>query len=476
MKKKEINPFNAVVKLEVSSSETNPIFPWKSSEGASSGTGVVITDDGVILTCAHCVSCSTFIRIRKQNEDSIYKAEVLFINEDCDLALIHVADKKFMNDIVPMDIGETPEEQTQVVAVGYPMGGEGLSFTRGIVSRIEDQVYTFSHRSLLAIQIDAAINPGNSGGPIIDARTTSIVGIAFQGAPDGQNLGYAVPTEIIYHFLKDVEDGKVDGFSHWFFHSSTLENEDARAYYGMKKGMTGVLVSHVDSAMEEDSLKLNDVLLEIDGYKIANNGFIRTEGNRKHEYGYPVYMRQIGEKVPVKVLRNKKIVKTHITARRSKTRVRDEVGKFDYYLFGGLVFSTLTMSIFSNISCNNKDIIKQRAFPDDEAVVLTSVLADDCVEGYFGAGGFIVKAVNGTEVRNLVHLIELIESCKDKYIHFTTDTGSEWDEILTFGTEKLRSATQRIMETYLIPADRSPNLPGAPEEETKAGFSRWLKH
>ena len=188
--------FNAVVKLEVVTSEANPISPWQNVSGGGDGSGVVI-GNGRILTCAHCVTDATYIRIRKNSEDSIYKGTVEFIDNDCDLALVKVPDPVFMRDITPMQIGVTPVEQARVLAVGYPLGGRGVAFTEGVVSRIEDRQYTHSLKTLLTIQVDAAINPGNSGGPILDMASGRICGIAFQGDKRGEALGYLIPPR--YH-------------------------------------------------------------------------------------------------------------------------------------------------------------------------------------------------------------------------------------------------------------------------------------
>ena len=176
--------FNAVVKLEVVMSRANPSLPWQNINESGDGSGVVI-GNGRILTCAHCVTDATYIRIRKNSEDSIYKGAVEFIDNDCDLALVKVPDPVFMRDITPMQIGVTPVEQARVLAVGYPLGGRGVAFTEGVVSRIEDRQYTHSLKSLLTVQVDAAINPGNSGGPVLDMESGRICGIAFQGDKRG---------------------------------------------------------------------------------------------------------------------------------------------------------------------------------------------------------------------------------------------------------------------------------------------------
>jgi S1-C subfamily serine protease len=98
--------------------------------------------------------------------------------------------------------------------VGYPIGGESLSVTAGVVSRIELQEYAQGGETLLAIQIDAAINSGNSGGPVIN-EDDQLVGVAFQSLAtlDSENIGYVIPVDILRHFLQDIErHGGYTGF------------------------------------------------------------------------------------------------------------------------------------------------------------------------------------------------------------------------------------------------------------------------
>ena len=293
---------NAVVKLEVGVSRRHYAQPWSVIQDSVSGSGVVVSS-GRILTCAHCVADANFIRIRKNNEDAIYHAKTEFVDHDRDLALLKVADADFMQGVVPMEFGETPREQSEVIAVGFPMGGRLISYTRGIVSRIEDIDYAHGKQTMLAVQVDAAINPGNSGGPVLDMSDGKIVGIAFQGRKEGEALGYIIPTEIIRCFFNDIEDGRIDGVPEQLFAMDWLESAAHRRYLGMAHGQTGVKVAKISPVLGTNSLQTGDILVEVDGYRVANNSSIRVEGNRIRSAMYPFYLRQIGEKIPVIVLR-----------------------------------------------------------------------------------------------------------------------------------------------------------------------------
>ena len=455
----DIDPFGAVVKLEVVSRESDFVNPWLSSTSGADGSGVVVAP-GRILTCAHCVADATHIRVRKNNEDSLYQGALEFVDNDCDLALVRVEDPAFMHGVVPMSIGETPALQDMVVAVGYPLGGDGISFTRGIVSRIEDIRYSQSLSRLLGIQVDSAINPGNSGGPVIDAATLEIVGIAFQGRDDGESLGYIIPPEIIRHFFTDIEDGRVDGFPQSPFACGGLECAASRRYLGMAPDQSGLLVENVAIALGTNSVRTGDVLLEIDGRSVANNGNIRIDGNERRSYAYPIYLRQIGESVPAKVLRGGQVLDVSFPAIRKSLRVRPFMHgkKPDYYVLGGFVFSTLSLDFLRLDVSFHDDILAERTAPDDEAVVITDVLADSATEGYLGVGGSLVRTVNGVKVRNLRHLVEIVESCHDEFLRIMLDCDDEYDTPVYLDLNLLREATPRILERYDIPSDRSKDL------------------
>ena len=456
------DPVNAIVKLEVSTAKSDILCPWENRTESSTGSGVVI-DKGRILTCAHCVVDASYIRIRKQNEDTLYHATVLFVDDDADLALVKVEDPKFMVDITPLEIGETPHVQDDVLAVGYPIGGEDISYTRGIVSRIEDIRYSHGWTTLLGIQIDAAVNPGNSGGPVLDMKSGKIAGIAFQGKDreKSEALGYIIPPDIIRHFLADIRDGKVDGFPDIMFAWNQMESPVKRRYYKMGTGRTGVIVDHVDSVVGNDSIHTDDVILEVDGYKVSNNGKIRLQGGVARSLFYPLYIRQIGEKIPVKVFRKGAVVDTSIVAAKKNLRIRGWMynARPDYFVYGGFVFTTVSYDYMVRTHADfHDDILKDKKFHDDELVVISFCFADKGIEGYLGAAESLVRSVNGVKVRNLRHLTELVDQCHDGFVCFGLDKDTEWDVKLIVDAKEMRETTTRVMKRNLIPADRSEDL------------------
>ena len=245
------------------------------------GAGFVI-EGNRIMTNAHVVSNSRYLTVERDGDPNKYPAKVLFVAHDCDLALITVDAPNFYKNMLPLKFGGIPELESTVSAYGYPIGGERMSVTTGIVSRIDFQLYT--HSSIdqhLAIQISAQINPGNSGGPVM--QNAKVVGVAFQGYSGdvAQGVAYMVPTPVIRRFLKDIEDGHYNGYVDLAITYSKLQNPAQRKFLGLKDDDRGVLVTTVVAAGPcAKVLRQGDVLLAMDDHPIASDANVELEGER----------------------------------------------------------------------------------------------------------------------------------------------------------------------------------------------------
>jgi len=166
------------------------VTPWKQKSMTQGvGSGFIIAGSR-ILTNAHNVSNWKYIELRKQNVARRYPARVAFVGHDCDLALLTVDDQTFFDDTIPLEFADIPKVNSTVSTYGFPLGGNRISVTEGVVSRIESDTYVHTGAdSHLVIQTDAAINPGNSGGPVI--QNGKVVGVAFQGLQMAENIGFS---------------------------------------------------------------------------------------------------------------------------------------------------------------------------------------------------------------------------------------------------------------------------------------------
>ncbi|CAF3043407.1 unnamed protein product [Rotaria sp. Silwood2] len=134
---------------------------------ATTSSGFIIKNRW-ILSNAHAVANESSIRIRKHGDAKKYPARIVHIAHECDIVIMTVDDNKFWNRLEPLTLcNDVPRLQESITIVGYPIGGDNLSVTKGVVSRVVMSTYSHSLELLLTIQIDAATNPGNSGGPAI---------------------------------------------------------------------------------------------------------------------------------------------------------------------------------------------------------------------------------------------------------------------------------------------------------------------
>src|SRR5436189_3459273 len=272
----------SLVRITATSVEPDYKAPWNSG-GIQRGVGAGFAISGNrILTNAHVVSNSRYLTVERDGDPNKYPATVQFVAHDCDLALIKPADPNFFKDMVPLQFGGLPALESVVSAYGYPLGGERMSVTTGIVSRIDFQLYT--HSSIdqhLAIQISAQINPGNSGGPVM--QNAKVVGVAFQGYSGdvAQGVAYMIPTPVIRRFLKDIEDGHYDKYVDLGITPIKLQNPAQRHFLGLKDDDRGVLVGTVIAAgPAANHLQAGDVLLTIDDHPIASDTTVELEGAR----------------------------------------------------------------------------------------------------------------------------------------------------------------------------------------------------
>ncbi len=339
----------SIVKVFSYTQVFNPRTPWNMqffSDG--SGSGFVI-EDNVLLTNAHVVANAKYLEVKKPDNPKSYLAKVKYISHACDLAVLEVDDKSFYDHITPLKLGNLPELNTEVKTIGFPMGGEKISITTGIVSRIEKILYT--HSSIdehLAIQTDSAINPGNSGGPALQGGV--VIGMAFQGIPSGEGLGFLIPTSLIKSFIEDTKDGKVDGIPEMgaFFN---LLPPNMKPFLDLSPETNGVLITGTHPLSPANKiLKKNDVITEINERPIDDDATISMDGLRVPFYEVLERM-QYGNSVHLKWYRNKKLMETHLKLVPFK-RALDSGCSYpmmpDYYIYGGLTFVKLTGDYMRN--------------------------------------------------------------------------------------------------------------------------------
>lgn len=445
--------YSSVVRIECSTQVYDYKQPWTAGRfGGGIGTGFLVGKNR-FLTNAHVVSNARRIIINKRGSDIKHPARILHIAHDCDLALLEVEDFSSFVGLPYLNIADdVPKLESEVRAVGYPVGGNRLSVTRGVVSRIDFRPYSHSQIDMhLIVQIDAAINPGNSGGPVLQGD--QVVGVAFQGLRTADNTGYMIPVPVIDRFMKDVEDGEYDKYVDLGATHFSLFNPGMKKALGLPANSAGVFISDVTPEGACDGvLEKGDILVKIDGNLIDNAGNIEIAGEKVllHEI---VERKFAGDTVDLVFIRDGETMEKSITLvpfPHSRVYAITYDVKPRYYFKSGLLFQPLDFNLYSTYKINNpsarnlyQNYIDEGIFKTREDLIcLTTVFSDQSTSGLGSYEGQIVKSVNDEDVKSLSHLRDLLEAPElPEFIEIRFEGNKK---PLILASEKLTDAQERI--------------------------------
>lgn len=460
------NMQSSVVKILVGFRTPDYFQPWDMGyQNTRYGSGFVV-EGKRIMTNAHVVGDQTYIQVVKSGDTRKYTARVEYVAHDCEIALLKMEDESFFAGTRPVKFGGVPMQRDRVTAYGFPQGGEVLSITEGIVSRVEVLGYSHSQREALAIQIDAAINAGNSGGPVF--RGGEFVGISFQTYTSGQNIGYIVPTPVIRRFYADIRDGKYDGTPALGLYYEKIENPAFRRKYRLSPGQGGVLVTRL--AYQGSCwgvLREGDVLVTLAGKPVEQDGTVEFRKNERVKFTWLLNPFQVGDKVEIGVVRDgalKKLKATLSGPVNLVPRMKYET-RPTYFVCGGLVFMPLTYNYIATRNWNDVDprfrdlFFSGEVTPEQKQVVfINQVLPHDINVGYQDINRAVVSRVNGRAIGEMKDLIGAFKSPVDGFHVVEIDDFSANGTVIVLDAAGTDSANAEIMKRFSIPDDRSEDL------------------
>ena len=455
--------------VHITTYSQSPVWnePWRQDHVRSStGSGFVIAGRRIV-TNAHVVSWAREILVRKYRDPHPYRARVAFIGHDSDLAVLEVEDPTFFDGMTELEFGNLPPLRSTVTTVGFPAGGDEISYTEGVVSRIENKVYAHNRiRSFLAGQTDAAINPGNSGGPVV--REGKVVGVAFQNASNLENVGYFIPTPVVLHFLEDIEDGRYDGFPDGGFTVSSLANPAFRRYLGLDGKVPRGVGVRVDTLLPSASppVEVDDVLVEVAGKEVASDGTVMNGGNRVF-VGALFDQVQAGNSIGVTVMRNGEKIALDVPL-SVYTRDAAQGRQYDrppaYFIYAGLIFTPLSADYLTTFGEDLGAVkyphfyyeLSLRPHEDhdgsrEEPVILSRVLPHAVNADLQLRGPAIVDRINGVRIENLGDVIRAFEKDSGRFdvIEFSPDAGFQ-----TLERAEAQAASAEILQRYRVESDR----------------------
>ena len=465
-----LNPaWRGIARIDVASVLPNEREPWQAGrEERGSGTGWLVGKNR-FLTNAHVVRHAQRITLRLPHVATPLFARVAFRADDADLALLELSDpadaavRAAMAGVQPLPIGSMPRLNSDVLVVGYPLGGQNLSVTRGVVSRIEQNLY--AHSSIdahLSIQVDAAINPGNSGGPVL--QNGKVVGVAFQALAAGtaQNVGYIIPVPVIARFLHDIADGRYDHYVDMAMEYFPLENPAQRLALQLPPSGPGVMISTVwPGGSAHGVLQAGDVLLAVDELPVRNDGMLQI-GNEWLELTEIAERRFAGEVVRLKVWRAGRALDLHMTLKRYHgllAQGNNWDGNNYFVLYAGMLFQPLNRNVARAWNVNTPDVryllgqqYKESAQVD--AVLLSTFLPDASNTFLGGYAPAVVHSINGVAIQQLTDIAAALAATAPEHPDFLVLRLLGQERPIVLPRAQAAAIHQAVLARYDIARDR----------------------
>lgn len=283
---KKVGP--AVVGVSVKSSSQNGMFSSSQDEGM--GSGIIISEDGYILTNYHVINGANTVSVILNSKEEI-PAKIINYDSSLDLAVIKVTKNIKMPAVAELGNSKDLQVGDSVVAIGNPLGKELLgSVTTGVVSALNREITVGNSKHTL-LQTDAAINPGNSGGALVNSQG-QVIGInsAKIGGEGVEGIGFAIPIDIvkpkINSLLKPILKIGI---------AAREVTSDIAKQYKVPEGVYVVQVQEF-SAAEKAGINSGDIILKFDGKSVKN---VDEINNIKSEH-------KSGDEIKVEIYRDGK--------------------------------------------------------------------------------------------------------------------------------------------------------------------------
>jgi len=263
---------DSVVEISTESVVTGSFAQQYVQQGA--GSGVIISQDGYILTNNHVINGANSVKVRLR-DGTEYDATIIGSDSDNDIALLKVS----ATGLSPATFGDSNSLAVgdYVVAIGNPLGELGGTVTDGIISALARKV-TIEDTQMTLLQTNAQVNPGNSGGGLFNANG-ELVGIvnAKQSATEVEGIAFAIPINNVLDILSDLKEyGYVTGKVDLGIDFTDITSDETAFYYGVNQ--TGCYVLSVDSGSnaEKAGVTRGDLVTKVNDTDVSSSSDITT--------------------------------------------------------------------------------------------------------------------------------------------------------------------------------------------------------
>lgn len=454
------DPAASVVEITVHTRQYDTASPWNTTSKSWIATGFIV-EGKRILTTAQLVGNAVYISIRPHDSPKTFEAEVDSISHEVNLALLTLKDETFFDKHPPLPLGDLPKPEDKVSLYGYPVGGNKLSITTGIVSRIEYQTYTHSGLTFQAIQVDADIYSGSLGSPALVAG--KVIGIVSEIAPEiakttTQNIGYLIPTARIKQLLEDLRDGTLDGIPELWVDYQFITNPTHKQYYRLTPDQNGILINQLCANSDAALLLLpGDVITAIDGKPITETNFIQTNGKQYSNFQSHIDLHQLNDIVSLDIIRSGKRINQNLELNKKSLAKNLKESSARYFIFGGFVF----LASRKLPECVPATEEETGAPPiEADTVQIVQVLTAASNIGFHDVAPMTLSTVNGETFSSWTYFQSLVKDGSQKTIVLENETGYQ----VVINRQLAEKEHDALLEKYRIPTAK-PDDPAEEEAE-----------
>ncbi|TDU66503.1 S1-C subfamily serine protease [Prosthecobacter fusiformis] len=427
---------SSLLKVNVTHQSHNLRIPWqKEGAGGRRGLGVVLEGNRILVT-GQMVSDATYIELELPESGQKIPARVIAVDYEANLALLAPSTTPertaaFFTGLRPMEVDTSARIGDTLVVWQTGRVGE-LIVTPMRISKVMNQGYVVENASFIVYEAQGIIRSEANSFTLPVAKGGKLAALLLRYDSKNQ-LATLLPAPIIEHFLKDVADGKYDGFPSLGIEFQITLDDQFREYLGMTPDQPGVYISSVTkgASAEQAGVKKGDIMLSINGSEIDSRGDYQDPHYGPLSVSHIVRGKAfVGDEVEMKVMREGK----EITLKGKLTRKQPEdylvlPYQFDkgprYILNGGLLFQELTRPYLNSFGNEQQGgpilrLARIAGSPEEyekkgrkKVVFLSAVLPTTSTQGYERLSGQIVDEVNGMAITQLEDIAEAFKKPQD---------------------------------------------------------------
>ncbi len=426
---------SSLLKVNVTYQSYNLRIPWqKESAGGRRGLGVVLEGNRILVT-GQMVSDATYIELELPESGQKIPARVIAVDYEANLALLApnspAREEAFFAGLSPMEVDTTARIGDTLVVWQTGRVGE-LIVTPMRISKVMNQGYVVENASFIVYEAQGIIRSEANSFTLPVAKGRKLAALLLRYDSKNQ-LATLLPAPIIEHFLKDVADGKYDGFPSLGIEFQITLDEQFRDYLGMKADQPGVYISSVTKGASADKagVKKGDIMLSINGFTIDSRGDYQDPLFGPLSVSHIVRGKAfVGDEVEMKVLRDgKEVTLTGKLARKQPTDYLVLPYQFDqgpkYLINGGMLFQELTRPYLNSFGTEQQGgpilrLARIASNPEEyekkgrkRVVFLSAVLPTTSTQGYERLSGQVVDEINGVKISQIEDVAEAFKKPKD---------------------------------------------------------------